>query len=574
MNRIFASFYNLRTRSKLWTIGGFVLAIMIAGVIGVMPKFREIDEATDTLVNRMVPSASIISTIAIQASETNTNLVMFALSGNATYDSKRATLWTSIEAEQALYNEVKHTSQRNLADRAEMNEALKSLRSLQDSIATEIRRGALSSAQASTTIQEKLAPAIARMTKLMLGDQSLGKEETMLGHLRESMARDTKEIDGAFDALMKIGGLATACVLAILLSGGFLLFRGIAVPLRLMEQSMRAIARKEFDVAIPAQGQRDEVGEMASALVVFRDGLAANEQMRAEADRMQQNEALRQQEIDRLISAFEDTAEKVVLTISSASAELEAAAGDLTGSARRTNTEATAASAAAHQATTNVHGLAASGEELSSSAQEIARQLQASAEATRNAVNCVRATDSTVQGLAQAAVKIGAVIQLINGLAGQTNLLALNATIEAARAGEAGKGFAVVASEVKELAGQTSRATSEIAQVISEIQQMTNETVSAMSEIDNAIRIIDSATAQISGSVGEQESATGEIARSVHQAAQGTEEVSRAVLTVSNVANDTAAAASQVLSASGELSQQADLMRNEVQNFLAAVKAA
>jgi|GEM_PF-3968484 len=474
---------------------------------------------------------------------------MFALSGNATYDSKRATLWTSIEAEQALYNEVKHTSQRNLADRAEMNEALKSLRSLQDSIATEIRRGALSSAQASTTIQEKLAPAIARMTKLMLGDQSLGKEETMLGHLRESMARDTKEIDGAFDALMKIGGLATACVLAILLSGGFLLFRGIAVPLRLMEQSMRAIARKEFDVAIPAQGQRDEVGEMASALVVFRDGLAANEQMRAEADRMQQNEALRQQEIDRLISAFEDTAEKVVLTISSASA-------------------------AAHQATTNVHGLAASGEELSSSAQEIARQLQASAEATRNAVNCVRATDSTVQGLAQAAVKIGAVIQLINGLAGQTNLLALNATIEAARAGEAGKGFAVVASEVKELAGQTSRATSEIAQVISEIQQMTNETVSAMSEIDNAIRIIDSATAQISGSVGEQESATGEIARSVHQAAQGTEEVSRAVLTVSNVANDTAAAASQVLSASGELSQQADLMRNEVQNFLAAVKAA
>ncbi|MCA0400552.1 MAG: methyl-accepting chemotaxis protein [Proteobacteria bacterium] len=549
MNRIFASFYNLRTRSKLWTIGGFVLAIMIAGVIGVMPKFREIDEATDTLVNRRVPSASIISTIAIQASETNTNLVMFALSGNATYDSKRATLWTSIEAEQALYNEVKHTSQRNLADRAEMNEALKSLRSLQDSIATEIRRGALSSAQASTTIQEKLAPAIARMTKLMLGDQSLGKEETMLGHLRESMARDTKEIDGAFDALMKIGGLATACVLAILLSGGFLLFRGIAVPLRLMEQSMRAIARKEFDVAIPAQGQRDEVGEMASALVVFRDGLAANEQMRAEADRMQQNEALRQQEIDRLISAFEDTAEKVVLTISSASA-------------------------AAHQATTNVHGLAASGEELSSSAQEIARQLQASAEATRNAVNCVRATDSTVQGLAQAAVKIGAVIQLINGLAGQTNLLALNATIEAARAGEAGKGFAVVASEVKELAGQTSRATSEIAQVISEIQQMTNETVSAMSEIDNAIRIIDSATAQISGSVGEQESATGEIARSVHQAAQGTEEVSRAVLTVSNVANDTAAAASQVLSASGELSQQADLMRNEVQNFLAAVKAA
>ena len=87
-------------------------------------------------------------------------------------------------------------------------------------------------------------------------------------------------------------------------------------------------------------------------------------------------------------------------------------------------------------------------EELASSIREISRQVSNSTKAAGDALAEAERSDQAVQGLADAAQKIGDVVKLISDIAAQTNLLALNATIEAARAGEAGKGFAVVASEV------------------------------------------------------------------------------------------------------------------------------
>src|SRR3546814_392092 len=132
-----------------------------------------------------------------------------------------------------------------------------------------------------------------------------------------------------------------------------------------------------------------------------------------------------------------------------------------------------------------------------------------------------------VQGLADAAQKIGEVVNLINDIASQTNLLALNATIEAARAGEAGKGFAVVAAEVKNLANETAKATDEITGQISGIQQATREAVAAIQSIGQTIGQINEIATTIASAVEEQGAATQEIARNVQQASAGTSEVSR-----------------------------------------------
>ena len=115
--------------------------------------------------------------------------------------------------------------------------------------------------------------------------------------------------------------------------------------------------------------------------------------------------------------------------------------------------------------------------EMTDAIREIADHVDRAGRITRNAVDHVQRTDGTVNGLAEAAQRIGHVLTLIQDIAEQTNLLALNATIEAARAGEAGKGFAVVANEVKSLANQTAQATSRISNEIDAIQAETQGAV-------------------------------------------------------------------------------------------------
>jgi methyl-accepting chemotaxis protein len=193
---------------------------------------------------------------------------------------------------------------------------------------------------------------------------------------------------------------------------------------------------------------------------------------------------------------------------------------------------------------------------------------------TAEAVRDAEQTNEQIQGLAAAAQSIGDVVKLISDIAGQTNLLALNATIEAARAGDAGKGFAVVASEVKSLANQTAKATGEIGSKIAEMQTATSHSVAAIRGIAQTIAQINEIATTIALAVEEQGAATQEIARNVQQAAAGTAEVSSNIVGVTRAANDTGAASTQVLGSAGELSQQSEALRGQVDVFLAKVRAA
>ena len=350
---------------------------------------------------------------------------------------------------------------------------------------------------------------------------------------------------------------------------------GIVKPIGLLKAVMEALAGNDLKATVPGVDRRDEVGDMARTVEVFKKNGLEVEQMRA--DQLvteKRNAEQRKADMIKLADDFEGAVGEIIETVSSASTELEASAGTLSKTAERAQEITTTVAAASEEASTNVQSVASATEELTSSVNEISRQVQESARMANEAVSQARETNEQVSRLSQAATRIGDVVELINTIAGQTNLLALNATIEAARAGEAGRGFAVVASEVKALAEQTAKATGEIGQQITGIQAATQQSVNAIKEISGTIEKLSEISSTIAAAVEEQGAATQEISRNVQQAAEGTQQVSSNIVDVQRGASETGSASSQVLSAAGSLSRDSTRLKVEVGKFLDTVRAA
>jgi methyl-accepting chemotaxis protein len=384
--------------------------------------------------------------------------------------------------------------------------------------------------------------------------------------------RETRAVVSNGGKLVAVFGMAAIAIGSLL---AWLIGRGISRPVVAMCAAMRALAGGDRSVNIPAVGRKDEIGQMAEAVQVFKDSMIEAERLRQSNERQKQEaETERKASMLQLADNFEAGIKGIVNSVASQATEMQSAAEGMTHTAEQATQQATAVAASVEQASANVQTVAASAEELSASVQEIARQVDQSSKIASQAVTEADQTNTTVEGLDHAAQRIGEVVQLIETIAGQTNLLALNATIEAARAGDAGKGFAVVASEVKSLASQTAKATEEIRAQIGEIQGATGQTVAAIRSIGSTIRQMNEIATAIASAVEEQGAATQEIATNVQQAAQGTGEIATNIEGVSRAASDTGAAASQVLSAAGELSRQSETLRRDVDQFLATVRAA
>ena len=364
-----------------------------------------------------------------------------------------------------------------------------------------------------------------------------------------------------------------AFVLGSVLS--FFIGRIVSRPIVDMTTAMGRLSKGDLEAEVPAIGQRDEIGDMAAAVQVFKENAIEVERLkleREEQERAAQEEKRKQ--MMALADQFESSVGKIIGGVSSAATELQHTAQSMSSTAEETSNQSTIVASASEEASANVQTVAASTEELTASIAEISRQIGESNAIAQRAVTDADSANQDVQGLSQAARTIGDVVGLISDIAEQTNLLALNATIEAARAGEAGKGFAVVASEVKSLANQTAKATEEIAAQVETMQSATGNTVEAIQKISDVIKQISENATSISTAVEQQNAATQEISRSVQEAAAGTKEVASNITGVRRAAEETGASSSEVLSAAGELSQQSETLRSEVETFISGLRVA
>jgi len=439
-------------------------------------------------------------------------------------------------------------------------------------------------------VLDQIGPRVADSIEKMKLD--VKSQQDILGPRAQTEIQRGEIVTVIISALALILGIASTLIIG----------RMIAGPIRSMTTAMSALADGDTSMDIRGADRRDEVGEMAVAMKVFKNNLLERERLKAqaeaeaaEADRLRrdteeaerqrlkeeqardQAEAAAQKKrsdmLDTLVADFDGNIRQSLGTLASAVDQLRATSTNMAETAEVADGEASMAASAIASASQGVQSVASASEEMDASISEISEQISTISQRMMQAAEKITGTVDQVETLSTTTQGISDVLNLINDIAEQTNLLALNATIEAARAGEAGKGFAVVASEVKALADQTARATGDIAKHIEDVQVHSRDTVNAVRDIGEQIQETNRVTATIAAAVEQQSAATSEISSSAQRASQGTMDVEGGISTLRDSVSDTRDGSAQVRSASDAISSQGVNLQSCINDFLRGVRA-
>jgi len=413
----------------------------------------------------------------------------------------------------------------------------------------------------STTEMATVSDTIARLiedTNTLISEDVIKMQKA-----DKEFAKRNINLTNSVSLLAQLMGIVMAVLIAF----------SIVKPAKKLTDVMVSLGGGDTSVEIPGISRKDEFGDMARSVEVFKDNLIKNNKMEAEK---KQNEAKMQAERKKamieLADNFEKSVKSVIESVSAASLQMESSAKNLSSITDTLTIQMSGAASATEESAGSVATVATATTELSASIKEIGSQVDKAENVSKTAVVEADKASKIVTELSEMTNKIGDIVQIINGIAEQTNLLALNATIEAARAGEQGKGFAVVAGEVKSLANQTSQATDEISSQIAEVQQSTRTAVEAIKVIAGTIESISEVSTAVASAMEEQGAATTEISRNVEQASAGSQEVANSISEVNIAVANAGDVAKQVLSAAQALKTNSTKLSSDVDSFIASLR--
>jgi len=424
---------------------------------------------------------------------------------------------------------------------------------------------------------------VPRITEAMIAQRASDRRAadamaTALSEISASVRAGVARIEtrAAEDARAALWTIAIAFLFgaACLAAAAFGVLARVLKPLRRMTDSMHRLGEGDLSVPVEGTARSDELGLMARAVAAFRTGLVERERLAGEQERERAAARERQAAMEAMVDDFRSQATTLVDGVDRLMADLDSAAHELTGIADTATASTAEAREACQLAHREVASTAQAADGVTGSIEEITTRIGETITTIGDAAGRAESTNASVADLAEAAQDIGKVVKLITDIAEQTNMLALNATIEAARAGDAGKGFAVVASEVKQLAGQTAKATVSISDQIRKVQASTDEAVDAIARIAETMAAASGSTSAIAEAVDRQRGATQSISASAETASNGTRDVVSNIDRAMTAVERTRTSSERVDATSTQVIEMNQRLRETVETFLQRVAAA
>ncbi|MBC6428798.1 MAG: methyl-accepting chemotaxis protein [Cellvibrionales bacterium] len=283
------------------------------------------------------------------------------------------------------------------------------------------------------------------------------------------------------------------------------------------------------------------------------------------------------EQLRELVARMASTADAVAAS----SNETRARSLRLSEASEHQSSQIVAAASSINQISQNLGQVSANAQKLANNAQnsvQVAREGAAVVQDTIEGMNGIREqiqdTQKRIKRLGESSQEIGNIVSLINELADQTNILALNASIQAAMAGEAGRGFAVVADEVQGLAEQAASSTGQIENLVKTIQSDTDEANSSMekttAEVVRGARLANNAGTALTDIQSTSESLAtliSQISSETQTQSQSAERIAGSMRVIQDISTQVLEGTTQSAQAVGELSEQADELRESVANF-------